>query len=252
MIKVSVCIVNYNSGDTIIKALDSLYEHIKGVEMQIYVSDNASTDNSVSLIEAKYPNIAIMQNDNNLGFSAGNNIVLDFLDSDYHVLVNPDITVSYDVISQMADYMENHPDIGILTPKILNSDGTVQNLPKRNPKLIYLLSGRLKFLKKQRDYFTMANENITEPMPIDFCTGCFMFLRTSVFRKVKGFDERYFLYLEDADLTRKIKTIAKTIYHPDFFVYHEWQRASHKSVKFLFTHINSMFKYFLKWFGAKD
>lgn len=249
MKNVSICIVNHNDKDTILDTIKSLYKFTKRVNLKIYVSDNNSTDNSIELIEENFDKVEIIKNEKNLGFGAGNNAVLDKLTSDYHILVNPDIEITYDVISDMVDYMEENNDIGILTPTVLNFDNTIQHLPKKIPKFKYLLGGRVKAFKKYRDEFTMANETIKNPIDIDFCTGCFMFLRTSVFKKVKGFDERYFLYFEDADITREVQKYAKTIYNPNFYVYHHWHRASGKSIKFLLIHITSMFKYYFKWFG---
>lgn len=247
MKKVSVCIVTYNDESTVLRTIETLFQYTKGVELTVYVSDNGSTDLGFAKIAVEFPQVILLKSEKNLGFGAGNNAVLPYLDSDYHVLVNPDIEIDHDVLTQMADYLDQHEDVGALTPKVLNMDGTVQHLPKRRPKFIYLLSGRLPFLKKKRDYFTFADREVTQPEEIDFCTGCFLFLRTELFRRVGGFDERYFLYLEDADLTREIQKYAKTVYHPDFTVFHKWHRASGKSVKYLLIHIHSMFKYFWKW-----
>jgi len=251
MRKVSACIVNYNDESTILKTLETLFACTKGVELSVTVSDNGSTDHSLERIEECFPQVRVIRNGKNLGFGAGNNVVLKELDSDYHVLVNPDIELSYDVLTEMADYMDAHPDVGILTPTVMNLDGSVQYLPKRIPRFKYLLGGRVSCLQRYRDEFTMANEDIREPVPIDFCTGCFMFLRTSVFQRVGGLDERYFLYFEDADLTREVQKYAKTIYHPDMVVYHKWHRESGKNLRYLLIHISSMFKYYWKWKGKK-
>lgn len=249
MKKVSACIVNYNSDDSILKTIETLKQHTRGVELQLFVSDNGSTNDSMQKIKQKFPDVVAIYNQKNSGFGAGNNAVIPRLHSDYHLLVNPDIEIDYDILSQLTAYMEAHPEIGILTPKVLNMDGTEQHLPKRKPRFIYLLSGRLPGLKRFRNHFTRADELLNDPVPIDFCTGCFMFLRTDLFLKVGGFDERYFLYFEDADLTRKIQTYAQTIYFPHAYVYHQWHRASGKNLKFLLIHIKSMFQYFIKWFG---
>lgn len=249
MKKVSVCIVNYNDQETILKTIGSLLEYTKGVTLSIYVSDNQSTDRSVEEIKKHFPSVTVLENKSNNGFSAGNNAVLDRLDSDYHAIVNPDIEVTSDVLTQMVDYMEQNSDIGILTPKILNFDGTEQFLPKRIPKFRYLLGGRLPFafMKKYRREFTMEDMVIDKPVEIDFCTGCFMLVRTDLFRQIRGFDERYFMYFEDADLTRKVQKYKKTVFHPDLFVYHRWHRADLKNIKLLMVHISSMIKYFWKW-----
>ena len=253
MKRVSVCIVNHNDKDTILDTLRTLKEHTKGVELTIYVSDNQSRDGSAEAIEEKFSDVVVLKNEENRGFGAGNNAVLPFVDgnSDYLALVNPDIEIKEDVLTKMTEYLDEHEDVGMLSPKILNMDGTVQHLPKLKPRFIYLLSGRLPFLKKFRDHFTMADRQVDIPVEVDFCTGCFMFLRTDLFVKLKGFDERYFLYLEDADLTREVQRFQKTVYHPDIEVFHHWHRSSGKSLKFLMIHISSMFKYFWKWRGKK-
>ena len=90
-------------------------------------------------------------------------------------------------------------------------------------------------------------KNITNVIDVDFCTGAFMFTRTEALKKLGGFDERYFLHFEDADLTRELKNFGRTVYNPEIRIIHKWQRDNKKLNKSFFVALNSMFKYMTKW-----
>ena len=187
---ISISVVTYNSKPYIGKLLDSIARFVHGVDYHIFIIDNGSTDGTVELIQNRLrPSITLVQSPTNKGFGGGHNTILDRIDSQYHVCINPDIVLADDVISAMARYMDEHDDIGLLTPKILNMDGTVQALPKKNPKLIYLISRRidLGFLRKHRNEYEMRERNENFPFDIEFCSGCFMFLRAALFRKLGRF-----------------------------------------------------------------
>lgn len=98
------------------KTLDSLLEFTRA-DFKLYVVDNSSTDGTPEFIEQNYPQLELIRNAGNTGFGAGHNLVMDRLDSKYHVVINPDITVKNDAISALADYLEEHEDIGMLAPK---------------------------------------------------------------------------------------------------------------------------------------
>lgn len=244
---VSISIVTYNNEEHIGSLLDSLKKHIKKVNHIIYVIDNGSTDRTIEII--KNYDVVFIQNKKNIGFGAGHNLVIHQVTSKYHVCINPDIIVNYDVISDIADYMDSHEDIGILIPKILNMDNTIQILPKRDPKLIYLISRRIRInpLQKYRHKYEMQEMDYELPFDIEFTSGCFMFMRTSIVQQIGGFDERYFLYFEDADMGRSIRKYARAHYDPGFNVHHHWNRACKRELKYFIIQINSMFKYMIKW-----
>ena len=150
-------------------------------------------------------------------------------------------------MSDMVDFFEANPDVVMAMPKILNNDGTEQKLPKERPTFKRLFLGRLS--NNIRSEYVWAEKDITEPCEINFCTGCFFCIRTDVFKKVLGFDKRYFMYLEDADLALKAKSKGKVMMLPQFSVNHAWERESSKSLKYLLIHIISSFKFLLKWRG---
>lgn len=251
-VKVSVCVVTYNNKDEIINLIDSVFNNTKGVSFKFYLVDNNSSDGTANFIEERYKEkIEIIKNKDNKGFGYAHNKVLDLIDSDYHIIINPDISFDKDVISDLCKFMDENPDVGVVTPKVLYENGDQQHLPKKDPKFKYILAGKLerifKSFSKIRKEYTMADINIDRPIEIEFCTGCFMMIRTDLFKKLKGFDDKFFMYLEDADLSRRAREYGKVIFTPNVCVNHLWHRASSKKLKFLFIHISSMIKYFKKW-----
>ena len=255
-INVSASIVTYNNSSKIIQTVYSILNSTQNVNLTLYISDNNSSDDTISLIKEKFPDVKLLLNATNSGFGWGHNMVLNKLDSKYHVVINPDIILKSDSISALVEKLESDESVVMCTSKILNEDGTEQFLPKKNPKLKYLLGGRLGKLRrnfaKLREEYTMQNLNISTPCDIEFCTGCFFVIRTEMFKKLKGFDDRFFMYFEDADLSRRASNFGRVVFYPDVEVTHIWERASTKVSKFLIIHIISMFKYFFKWSFKKQ
>ncbi len=243
---ISASIVTYNDKERAPATVESIVQNTKKYPLKLYVIDNASSDGTTELIE-KTGQATVIRNDRNLGFGAAHNRVLERQLGKYHFVINPDITINTDVLSDMVDYFESNPDVAMAMPKILNTDGSEQKLPKERPTFKRLFFGRLS--DKIRGEYVWAEKQITEPTEIDFCTGCFFCIRTDVFKKLLGFDTRYFMYLEDADLALKAKSKGKVMMLPQFTVNHAWERESSKSLKYLFIHIISCFKFLFKWRG---
>ena len=251
-LRVSACIVTYNDSSKASKAIESIISNTTGVGLDLYVSDNASQDNFPETIKNMFPQITVIENDKNGGFGFAHNKVIDQINSDYHAIINPDVLIDSDVLTGLCNYMEEHKDVVMVTPKVLSADGTEQHLPKLQPKFKYMLAGRISRLKSIRDKYTRENENISKPCEIDFCTGCFMLIRTSVFKQLGGFDERFFMYMEDADLTKRAKKFGKVMFIPQIHITHLWERSSSKNLKYLFIHVSSMFKFFFKYMFDKE
>ena len=214
--------------------------------------DNSRDDN-LRAVARNYGAHYIHRPDNP-GFGAAHNIAIDMAlasDSTYHLVVNPDVSFGPDVIKAMQAYMDAHPDIGLLMPDIRYPDGSRQHLCKLLPHpadllvrrflpALYRLSGRL-------DAYEMRNSGYDRIMDVPALSGCFMFLRTSVLKMTGGFDERYFMYLEDVDLSRRVGRIARTVYYPAVSITHAYQKGSYKSSVLLSRHIRSAIRYFNKW-----
>ena len=247
--KITGCIVTYNNIATIDNALGSLLKCTEA-PFRMYVVDNGSTDGTIEHIEKNYPQVTLIKSGGNIGFGAGHNIILDMLDSDYHAIINPDIIVKDDVISKLAEYLDQNDDIGMASPEIRFPDGRLQILGKRNPNPVFLVASRMrgdgepsKLLKE----YAMLDCDLSKPTDIENATGCFMFIRTKLFKEIGGFDKRYFMYFEDCDLSREVNSRSRTVYYPEATVYHEWGRDSKKNFKLKLIQINSMLHYFAKW-----
>ncbi len=246
---VSCGIVNYNDYARTREAVRSILEQTRDIKIKIYVIDNASSDGSAERIASEFSTIGVVFCDRNLGYGAANNLILQRLDSEYHAVINPDVVLKDNALKELYDYMEDNPGVGMCMPAIYYMNGDPQYLPKRDPKLKYLIANRLplKSMEKHRRHYTMRDEDLSKVTDIEFASGCFMFARTQLLREVGGFDERYFMYFEDADLTRTIRKRARVVVVPYVSVYHDYRRNSAKKLRFLSIHIASMFKYFLKW-----
>lgn len=246
---VTGCIVTYNNMSTIDKAISSLLSCTE-IPFKLYVVDNGSTDGTVEHIKKKYPAVTLIQSGGNIGFGAGHNFILDKLDSDYHAIINPDIVIKDDVLAKMADYLNENDDIGMLSPEIRFPDGRLQILGKKKPCLRYLVASRLRGNGEPSDVlkeYAMLDKDLSKPVDIQNATGCFMFIRTSLFKEIGGFDKRYFMYFEDCDLTLEVNARSRTVYYPHATVYHEWGRESKKNFKLKLIQINSMCNYMIKW-----
>ncbi|MDR2647778.1 MAG: glycosyltransferase family 2 protein [Oscillospiraceae bacterium] len=248
---VSGCIVTHNDEYTIGATLRTLLQSTQSVDLELFLVDNHSKDNTVAVAEKAAPEAHFLCNTKNIGFGAGHNKIIHNLQSKYHVIMNPDILLDQDAIGIMARYMDDHPDVMLCSPRIVFPiTGIDQVLGKRNPTLRYLLASRLRFLKPAKailDEYAMCDHDLTKPIEIENASGCFMMIRTDIFKQVGGFDERYFLYFEDCDLTRTLGLHGKTIYYPDAAIQHVWNRESKKNLRLMLVQIQSMIRYFRKW-----
>lgn len=247
--KISICIVTFNNQDKIKDTIESLLPSLEIYgNYEFYIVDNGSTDETLNII-ANFKKIIIIKSINK-GFGFGHNQILDIIKSKYHFIVNPDIKVlDLDFFIESVNFLENEHSIGLMTPLILNPDYTIQFLNKRNPTVfdmfIRFISPNL--FKKRQDRFTMKDIGYDSMYSLEFASGCFMIFRTEIFKKIQGFDEKFFMYLEDADITRRVNLISRSIFNPNIRILHFWERSGHKKLKYIIITIKSMIYYFKKW-----
>ncbi|NPA40335.1 MAG: glycosyltransferase family 2 protein [Thermodesulfobacteria bacterium] len=228
---------------------------------KLYLIDNSPTDKLKKLSQLG-ERIEYTFNKANLGFGKAHNIALKKSIKEnvkYHLVLNPDIHLESEVLEKLYDFMEKNPDVGLVMPKILYPDGKIQYLCKLLPTPMDLFGRRFldwgpfkSYVKKRNELYELRFTGYDKLMEVPFLSGCFMFLRVSILKKVGLFDERFFLYFEDTDLSRRIHKVAKTIYYPYVHVYHEHQKWSYKNFKLLKIHIKSAIKYFNKWGWFND
>jgi len=147
--------------------------------------------------------------------------------------------------------MDEHPEVVMLSPRIVFPESREnQVLGKRNPTPAYLAASRLRkgrLANKILAEYAMLERDFDKPFEIENATGCFMLIRTETLQKIGGFDERYFLYFEDCDITRMLAKEGKVLYYPGAVVEHVWNRESKKNVRLALVQVQSMMKYFWKW-----
>lgn len=241
-------IVTYNNSKIIKKCIESVLKYTQGTDFCLYVYDNCSEDNTAEIIERLFPEVVLIRGKENKGFGYGHNQIIKKIHSKYHVLINPDIIIDTPVIKDMAVYMEKHCRISILLPKVLNIDGSEQYLPKRQPNFKFVIMSKFPAFKYFRSLYTGENQKICRPVKCQNISGSFFMIQTEMMKALGGFDERYFMYFEDADLARRVtEKEGCIVYAPDFYVYHEWKRDNTKNIKGIRIFLQSMFKYIKKW-----
>ena len=251
-INLSVAIVLYhNNMEEIRRAIRSVLN--TKLNVKVYLVDN-SLNNHLKKLETIDERIEYIYNNSNLGFGKAHNIAIRKSIQDsvpYHLVLNPDVYFEEKVLEELYNYMEKHKDIGNIMPKVLYPDGNIQYLCKLLPTPIDLIFRRFmpfKTWKEKRNYFyELRFSNYDKIMNVPNLSGCFMFLRTSILKEVGLFDERFFMYLEDTDLNRRIHRKYKTIFYPKVSVFHEFAKESYKNKKLLKYHITSAIYYFNKW-----
>ena len=245
------CIVLYqNENEQLEKLLHSFYNSDPIVH--IFLIDNSPTDKLK--IFANYPNITYIHNSVNVGFGTAHNIAINMAikeGSIFHFIINPDIFFNDEVIMPMVNYMTNDDNIGMMMPQILNLDGSVQHLPKLLPSPIGILWRKIKwpatlyanFISKYEFRFVASDIIYNAPV----LSGCFTLLNLKAIQDVGFYDDKFFMYFEDWDLSRRMHTKYKTIYFPKVSVYHGYESGANKSGRLFKIFIKSAITYFNKW-----
>lgn len=257
--RITACIVSYRSN---IRDILEAVRSIKACSLPVHllVVDNFSSEAyraelSQSLTE--FSDVRLLGLQDNRGFGAGHNAGFKEVAaiSDFHLIVNPDIVVHEGAIEAMAHYMQQHMEVGLIAPKVVDEQGELQYLCKRCPSVLALFGRRFmpdfllrkSFMMETMNRYHMRDKDYTAIMEPECISGCFMMFRSNIFREIGGFDERFFLYFEDNDITLRVRHVSKAIYLPSAVVTHAWQGGARKSITLTKLQIVSAFKFFNKW-----
>jgi GT2 family glycosyltransferase len=220
------------------------------VEIVLIILDNSSNDKLQAHLQNK--NCVYIKAESNLGFGRGHNVCFERanqLNSEYHFIINPDVYFDDYIVKSIVDKFINQDDIAVIMPKIVYPDNKTQYLCKLIPSPADLILRRFfPFGKKKHDYKYELNfvpDNIEFEPPM--VSGCFLGVKTNFLIKIKGFDDRFFMYLEDVDIIRRLSKHGKIIYYPSVIVTHKYEKSSYKNLKLLSYHMISAIKYFNKW-----
>ena len=248
---VAVSIVTYNNDpQELLTLLGSL--QTPTVTLSITVVDNSESDRLRSVVEgagALYLYVGM-----NLGFGAAHNIALrrNLQRAPYQLVVNPDISMAASVIPSLCEFMDSHPEVGQVMPAVRHLDGSEQRLAKRLPSPADLFLRR--FLPVAQGLFAgtwrryeMRDVDLSAPCEVPSLSGCFMFLRSSALEAAGLFDERFFMYMEDVDLCRRIGAVSQTVFFPGCSVIHGYSKGSYRNARLFRLHLSSAIRYFNKW-----
>ncbi len=228
-----------------------------GVE-EITIVDNSPADTLRGLVTDRLRCQYIFTG-KNLGYGAAHNIALrqslDCPDAVYHLVINSDVYFAPDTIPLITNYMDAHPEVGQLIPRTVYPDGREQAVVRLLPSPLDVFGRRFlpkSWMKARNSRYLLEHVDHTRPFNVPYHQGSFMFLRLDALRKVGLFDERFFMYPEDIDLTRRVHQHYQTLFWPGATITHAHRAASYKSLRMLRIHALNMVRYFNKWGWLRD
>jgi len=223
------------------------------LNVRLYIVDNSPSSEVRDICQDG--RIDYIFNNKNLGFGRGHNIAIkrSVGMSRYHLVLNPDIFFERGTLEKLCGLLDNEKDIGLVMPKICDFKGSTQYLCKLLPTPFDLILRRtnseiLRIVFRNRmERYVLKNSGYDKLMDIPHLSGCFMLIKRDVFEKMGIFDERFFMYLEDVDFSRRIHKHYRTVYYPEVVIYHEHAKHSYADFKALKYHVFSAINYFNKW-----
>lgn len=228
----------------------AIRSYLNGCDGFLYVVDNSAAPLEHELFS--HPRVRYVHAGENLGFGKAHNLAINLAStSDAHLLLNPDIEFEPHVLPELAAFLQSNPDVGALMPRINYPDGSLQRLCKLLPTPVDMIFRRfipsegIKAKINQR--YEMYELPQDKPSCVPTLSGCFLLTRTRLLHTLGGFDERFFMYMEDVDLVRRIGDVARTVYLPSVQVAHAYAQGSYHDRKLLGYHMRSAALYFFKW-----
>lgn len=249
-VDVSVVIVNWNTRDLLLKCLASLDPGLSRCAGETIVVDNHSSDGSAAAVRERHPEVLVIENTSNLGFSRANNIGIRRSRGRYVCLVNSDVVVLPGCIDRLVEYADRHPEAGIVGPRILNTDGTLQTSWWRFPSVLTSLV-RTFWLDSLLGKLSGDPRRRTGIRRVDSLSGCFLLVRRATLERIGLLDEDFFFYSEDIDLCRRCHAADwAVIYHGGVHSIHAGGASSSAaSARFYVELHKAMLRYWKKHHG---
>lgn len=225
--KLSIVIPTYNAHEWIQGCIDSIILHQPACSYEIIVVDDKSTDDTVAIVRQRFPAVRLLLNNKNLGFGKTVNVGVRASSGDYILVLNNDTWMHEGALDAMLAYFDGHPCVGIVGPKVLNADGSLQQqcrrrIPTPTAALLYF-TGVAKLFPKNPALagYLMTASDENETTEVDAVSGAGLMVRRAVVDRIHGFDEEYYLYGEDMDFCWRAKLAGwKVMYHPAAVITH--------------------------------
>ncbi len=250
--KVSFVVINYKTGEELEHCIRSVHEN-SSQPYEVIVINNSPTED-LNHLAVEYPNVKIVTNSRNMGFARAANLGASLASGEYIFFLNPDTYFDSDVVGRLVKFLETHPDAGIVAPGMKFPSGRPQPTVRRFPKYYYLLFGRGSLFTRIfpnnpiTRTFLYQDIRIESPVAVDSVSGAAMLIKRDIFWKLNGFDENYFLMVEDMDLAYRLKQMGYKVYYlPDVTVYHYLGRSRERAgPRIVREHIKGMLYFFSK------
>jgi N-acetylglucosaminyl-diphospho-decaprenol L-rhamnosyltransferase len=254
---VSVLIVNYRAYEEVRQCLSSL-ARFAGGDIEVVVVDHETEPAKADALSSAFPWICLERIAENPGFAAGVNRAARHATGRYLLLLNPDCTFETDACRGLAKWLDGQPGVGAVGPRILDPDGSTQASARRFPDMSTAFGGRTSLLTRVMPRNRLSRRNllttdeVKQPITVDWVSGACMMVRAAAFRAVRGMDEGFFMYWEDADFCLRLKQQGwQTAYHPLFEVTHSCGASSaHARRRSLVAFHRSAYRYYRKHGGA--
>jgi hypothetical protein len=242
-LQITASIVLYNEKpEEFTRAINSFME--TPLSKKLFLIDNSPQKNFIE--EFKHPDIEYIFMGKNVGFGTGHNLILNKIKniSTNHLILNADVYFNASVIEKLIAVLNENEDVAVVAPKVKYPNGTLQITYRKYPTFLQLAKRFFAISGKKEEY---PSKNV-KPFSPDFLHGCFLLFKTKNFVKLNGFDERYFMYMEDVDIARKMDQLGmKKLYYPDVEITHIFKKGSSKNIRLFFIHVGSIIKYYQKW-----
>jgi hypothetical protein len=219
---------------------------------KLYIIDNSKQKTEFDYFNHK--KVVYIFNSKNVGFGKAHNQAIKISLAEkvkYHVVLNPDVSFTIETIETIVNYLDANEHVAQVMPKILYPDGSIQHLCKLLPTPADLILRRFfpdgNWKQKRNELYELHASGYNSVMNIPYLSGCFMFFRISALEQVGLFDERIFMYIEDADITRRLYQKFETHFLPNAIAHHHYEKGSYKSLKLMLYNSHGAFIYFMKW-----
>ncbi|HCC55601.1 MAG TPA: glycosyltransferase family 2 protein [Desulfobulbaceae bacterium] len=246
---ISIVIVNWNTRALLLDCLASVYATVMKLSFEVFLVDNASSDDSVAAVRAEYPRVKVIQNEKNLGFAAANNKALRIMQGKYALLLNTDTVLTEGAITRLFVYLESHEEAGMACGQLLNADGTKQNSIANFPSLLTLIGNEtlLRILLPKR--FPSKRQEYVGPIQVESCIGACLMVRKTAMDAVGLLDERYFFFMEETDWARAMSKAGwQSRFVPDAKIYHLQGQSAGDNVEARKMFYRARYQYLRKWF----
>lgn len=245
--KLSVVIVSYNVRSFLTACLDSVQRALEGIESEVFVVDNHSSDDSVEAIARDYTWVHLINNKDNLGFSKANNIAIRESKGEYILLLNPDTIVAPETLQGVLQFMDKHPKAGGAGVRMHNADGSLAPESRRAIPTPFVAARKMLGLTKR---YYMSHLSWEEPAQIEVVSGAFMLLRRKAIQEVGLLDEDFFMYGEDIDLSyRLLKSGWQNWFLPFDIVHYKGQSTRKSDFRYVHIFYQAMLIFFRKHYS---